>query len=116
MTIAETREKCKDLAARIPRDVLLIIILVLASVLSFGLGYLAGLDASEQQPVPISISQPPFAATSTMEGKVVASKNGTKYYSSWCAGADRIAQANKVWFDSAAQARAAGYVPAAHCD
>ncbi|MDP2651975.1 MAG: hypothetical protein Q8O94_02475 [bacterium] len=45
MNIAETREKCKMLVAKVPRDVLGIAILILASFLSFGLGYLAGLDA-----------------------------------------------------------------------
>ena len=45
MTISETRDKCKAFIAKIPRDVLIISILILASLLSFGLGYLAGLDA-----------------------------------------------------------------------
>ena len=45
MTIAEARDKCKSLVAKVPRDVLILSILVLASFLSFGLGYFAGLDA-----------------------------------------------------------------------
>ena len=45
MTISGTRDKCKAFLARVPRDVLILAILVLASTLSFGLGYLAGLDA-----------------------------------------------------------------------
>lgn len=45
MTIADMREKCKSLAAKVPRDALILAILVLASSLSFGLGYMAGLDA-----------------------------------------------------------------------
>ncbi len=45
MTIAEAREKCKSLVAKVPRDVLILAILVLVALLSFGLGYLAGLDA-----------------------------------------------------------------------
>lgn len=45
MTIADMREKCKSLAAKVPRDALVLAILVLASSLSFGLGYMAGLDA-----------------------------------------------------------------------
>ena len=45
MSIAEVREKCKSLVAEAPRDALILGILVLASSLSFLLGYLAGLDA-----------------------------------------------------------------------
>ena len=45
----------------------------------------------------------------------VASKNGTKYYPPDCAGADRISDANKVWFISGAAAMKAGYEPAANC-
>jgi hypothetical protein len=48
MTIAEAREKCKSLVAKAPRDVLIIAVLILACLLSFGLGYLAGLDALGQ--------------------------------------------------------------------
>ncbi len=47
MTIAEAREKCKNLATKAPRDILILIILVLVALLSFGLGYLAGLDAGQ---------------------------------------------------------------------
>src|SRR3989338_4187294 len=116
MTIAEAREKCKNAVAEVPRDVLGIAILVLASSASFGLGLLAGLDV----PVPIlqeALSQSvggdsSTATTTSAEGRVVASKNGTKYYLSGCAGADRISEANKVWFASPAAAAAAGYAPA----
>ena len=48
-------------------------------------------------------------------GQVVGSKNGTKYHFPWCAGAQRIKEENKKWFDSVAAARAAGYTPAGNC-
>jgi hypothetical protein len=48
-------------------------------------------------------------------GKVVASKNGTKYYFPWCGGVSKIAETNKVWFNSVDEARAKGYEPAANC-
>lgn len=112
MTIAETREICKGLIARVPRDALLVSVLVLASLLSFGLGFLAGLEAGQGNGVSLGTLTP--LATSTA-GSVVASKNGTKYYLPQCAGAERISEGNKVWFVSAAQALAAGYTPAANC-
>ena len=91
---------------------LIIGILLLASSLSFGLGYLAGLDAREASTMTLETS--PLAATSIV-GQVVASKSGTKYYLSSCAGAARITEANKVWFASAALALKAGYTPSSTC-
>jgi len=121
MTIAETREKCKTLVAKVPRDVIIIAVLILASSASFGLGYLAGLDAG----LPVGQGQ---GSDSTLEatllaensvastsGNFVASKNGTKYYLPSCSGVDRISETNKVWFTSASAAVAAGYTPAANC-
>ena len=116
MTISETREKCKSLVARVPRDVLIISILILATLLSFGLGYLAGEDAG--QTIDISLQTSPLLsppATTTIAGQVVASKSGTKYYLPTCAGVSRISDANKVWFPSASAAQTAGYAPATNC-
>lgn len=116
MIIAGVYQKCKDGIGRVPRDVLGIAVLVLAASFSFGLGYLAGLDAGRIS--TISLEAPPASsapAALPAEGQVVASKNGTKYYPLGCAGADRISSANKVYFASAAAAAAAGYAPAANC-
>jgi hypothetical protein len=111
MTISETREKCKSLVARMPRDVLIISILMLATSLSFGLGYLAGKDAG--QTIDISLQSSP--TTTIVAGQVVASKSGTKYYLPTCAGVSRISDANKIWFPSASIAETAGYTPATNC-
>lgn len=117
MTIADAREKCKSLIVRIPRDGLIIGVLLVSSILSFVFGFLAGLDVS----VPTltgALSQSIDASTTTATsaaGSVVASKNGTKYYLPSCSGADRISAANKVTFVSPAAAAAAGYTPAANC-
>ena len=120
MTIAEAREKCKSFAASIPRDTFILGVLIFASTLSFGLGYLTGIDAGQGS--RITLEESPVAALSAAEPaekqagskQVVASKNGTKYYLPECAGAERISEANKVWFTAAAAA-AAGYAPAANC-
>ena len=126
MTIADARQKCKNfLASRLPRggalprDILVIGVLVLTSLLSFGLGFMAGKDSREAGSVRIEAS--PLSATAaeaapnTQGGQFVASKNGTKYYLPSCAGASRISDANKVWFDSAPAAKEAGYSPASNC-
>lgn len=112
MTIAETREKCKSTVARIPRDYLVLTVLVLVSSASFWLGYLAGLDARS---VNTATDEALSSSVIEEEGQFVASKNGTKYYPLGCAGADRISENNKVWFASAMAAIDAGYAPAANC-
>lgn len=119
MNIAEARAKLKEriksrFAAlpEVSQDVLLVMILVLACVASFGLGFLAGRDAGEQGSAAVVVAFPLVATTT---GEVVASKSGSKYYLPWCAGADRISKQNKVWFESADAARAKGYSPAANC-
>lgn len=112
-TITGMREKCKSLLGRIPRDILIIAILILACLFSFGLGYLAGLDAGQASGISLTIS--PLVATVT-NGQVLAAKTGTKYYLPWCAGADRISDANKVRFASASAAQAVGYTPATNCN
>ncbi|MFA6278903.1 MAG: hypothetical protein WCS97_02425 [Candidatus Paceibacterota bacterium] len=118
MTIAEAREKCKVQVAKIPRDVVIIGVLVLTSTLSFGLGYLAGLDTAEQGSGAPEVTSPDTSSpevTKGTAGQIVASKNGTKYYFPSCAGVDRISETNKVWFDSESAAIAAGYTLAANC-
>lgn len=51
----------------------------------------------------------------TKEGKVLASKNGKKFYYPWCSGVSRIKEVNRVYFASAALAEAVGYTQAANC-
>ncbi len=57
----------------------------------------------------------PTSASSSAEMQLVGSKNGTKYHLPSCPGAAQIKDENKVFFDSFASARAAGYEPAANC-
>ena len=111
MTIADAREKSKKILARIPQDVLLVSILILACLASFGLGFMAGRDAGQGNAVVLE----PSPVVSAEDAKVVASKNGTKFYLPWCAGAERISEVNKVWFASAEAAVIQGYAPAANC-
>jgi len=99
--------------------------MVLLGAVSFGLGRLSvGEDNSE--PIHVcaqvfeSLPQPISAVGEGSEqglqtGQYVASKNGSVYHFPWCSGAQRINDENKIWFDTADAARAAGYRPAANC-
>ncbi len=54
-------------------------------------------------------------AVNPTTGKVVGSKNGSKYHLPECSGAKNIKEENKVWFASVEEAKARGYTAAANC-
>jgi len=68
-------------------------------------------------------SEAALVATSTLllktesaaTGAFVASRSGTKYHDVHCSSAARISEANRIYFATVADARAAGYTPAANC-
>ncbi len=118
MTIAEVREKCKSFLERSkrlekpPRDILIFGVLLLASSLSFGLGYLTGLGAgSDSQEINIQKITTP----SPTGEEIIASKSGIRYYFSWCGGVNRISEGNKIYFVSVEEAESAGYTLATNC-
>jgi len=49
------------------------------------------------------------------EGVYVGSSNSDKYHYPWCRYATQISPENEVWFSSAAEAQAMGYVPCKVC-
>ena len=55
------------------------------------------------------------AKTKVLDTRVVASKNSNKYHYTWCAGAKKIKEENKVWFGSAQEAESRGYTLAGNC-
>jgi len=143
MNIQELRGKVKRFKDTFAReDVIMSAIIILVAFSSFGLGRLSRIDETG---LPIKISQPPVRESLTASpvtaaapvnnnkgegigdlnsetseilqagGKIVASKNGSKYHFPWCVGAKQISENNKIWFDSIEAARAAGYTPASNC-
>ena len=92
----------------------LIILIILVGLASFGLGRLSALV--EAKPL-ISVSEAASAGVLALSGGgyYVASKSGSTYYFPWCTGAQKIAAQNQRWFQSEADAKAAGYKPAKNC-
>lgn len=111
MTLTDLLHKSNRFVERVPRDALVVTVLVVACIVSFGLGFLAGRDLGQQG--TLSTAHSPIS--SGQEGQVVASKSGTKYFLPWCAGAEQISESNRVYFNSAEAARREGYEPAANC-
>lgn len=118
-----------------------VLVLLLLSVASFGLGRLSvegDLDGSPiQKMTPRTSSQvgnpsaPLLSPKTPLEtqdnassssskeesalGAYVGSKKGTKYHLPWCGGAQRINEENKIWFADKESAEKAGYTPAGNC-
>lgn len=106
------------------------IVIIFVAFSGFGLGRLSALEGKK---VPIFIERsfsftPPsdevISEKDLTSGKTirnpseksfVASRSGTRYYFPWCGSASRIKEENKIWFASEAEARKAGFTPAANC-
>ncbi len=66
-------------------------------------------------PTPITTNSTVTKESSSVSGEVVASKSGTKYHLPTCSGAKSIKPENLITFATIAEAKAAGYTPAANC-
>ncbi|MBI3634325.1 MAG: hypothetical protein HY228_01765 [Candidatus Yonathbacteria bacterium] len=112
-------------------DVFFGLIIILIALGSFGLGRLSKIEDSR---VPIRIENEPeitadtflpaednqkvnisSVPTVTSTNQLVGSKSGTKYHYIWCAGAQKISEANRRYFSSIQDAEAQGYTPASNC-
>lgn len=110
----------------------LLILIVLISTLSFGLGRLSnegsrdgvkieydsslqGITPLEQGTMKLGEEVPKVEASVLTSSEVVGSIKGTKYHYSHCSGARQISEANKIIFKNAALAEAAGYTLALNC-
>lgn len=142
MSIPKALDKSKEWLLNIPKDILFLLISVLAASASFGLGMITEHEMGKRENLPfesfsdkntlpanaISAVETPKtqtpAATKNIEtaanvapqdGKYVASKNGTRYYLPSCSSAARIKAENRVWFATTLEAEAAGLTPATNC-
>ena len=131
--LTDLLSKIKSLLAENQRDLFLAALVFLMSVSSFGLGRLSAIWP-EKEPIVIEqvselsklselgqsgaaglnlLSSP--NAPNQLDGGFVASKNGSSYHLPDCPGAKQIKEENKIWFRTAADARATGYKPAGNC-
>ena len=116
--LQDFREKIKGSLA--DRNLFISGVLVLVALASFGLGRQStGEVAAEVVPIQAAVAadEPAASAASTPLPTTyyVASKNGETYHLPHCSGAKNIAEANKITFNSKAEAEAAGYRPAQNC-
>ncbi|MBI2024052.1 hypothetical protein HYT00_01550 [Candidatus Giovannonibacteria bacterium] len=108
--------KVKDWLLINEKDLLLAFIIILVSIIGFALGRISAIKEFQY---PISIEKQEMSPAEQKMGKeggqIVGSKNGTSYHYSWCSGAARIKEENKIYFSSRDDAEKAGYRPAANC-
>ncbi len=128
--LANKIKQVKDKIKPMENDFILIIVIILVALISFGLGRLSKIRENK---IPITIENAisnissasdasgvlPDVARSVgknnSEKLYVASKSGTKYHYPWCAGAVNIKEENKIWFSSKEEAEKSGYSPASNC-
>lgn len=116
----------------LPNDIFLAIVIILVAFGSFGLGRLSKIESAR---TPVRIENAPEASADLIQNNapgaskavqvsnqassegatLVGSKSGSKYHYAWCAGAQRIAEANRIYFTTTEEARAKGYTPASNC-
>ena len=128
MNIAELYRKSKEKIDDLTRsDIYTIALIILIGFAGFGLGRLSVIEDNREEvriefPEHLSASvlnadKTPAGASApaSVQGLLVASKNGSKYHFPWCSGGKRISEKNKIWFDSVDEAKKSGYTPAANC-
>jgi hypothetical protein len=91
---------------------------VLLIINSYIYGYLSG--GAKNPPKPVIFESKTLKIESqSIEQKppsdIVASKNGTRFYYTWCGGSNRIKPENRRYFDTLDEALKEGYKPASNC-
>lgn len=131
--ISEYIEKVKSVYTEHKEDLYVALLIFLVSIASFGLGRLSILWPKKEpititQNAELQIQNNKIGNTSSKTanlssgiqnsalGKYVASKSGKFYHYPWCAGAQRIKEENKIWFQTKEGAEKAGYKPAGNCE
>ena len=103
------------------------VLIIVISLLSFGLGRMSVQEPVHQQQSQIVLTEqsatvgsitptstPTTTKTETIQN-FVASKKGTKYHLPTCPGAKQMSEKNKIYFSSEEEAKAAGYTRAKNC-
>lgn len=107
-------------------DIFILILIVTASITSFCLGILYEQEKNvpeiifSQSLAPLIQITPQSAQIAVAQavksnGRIMASKNGKRYYFSWCTGAEKIAVKNRIYFTTEAEAQSRGLTIAKGC-
>lgn len=117
MNIQEIKEKGKQLV--LDDTAFFGVLILLIGLASFGLGRFSVQPAKETQAAHVHMvrsAESETAAARPKETRFVGSVNSDKYHAEYCTSAARIAETNRIWFDSEDEAQAAGYSRAGNCE
>ncbi|MDP3779027.1 MAG: hypothetical protein Q8R30_03250 [bacterium] len=123
--VAESIKKVKEWCADNKSDLFIAGIIFFTGLSGFGLGRLS-VDLEPNKPLTViepsdnpDISNAPQPATAggfkAPDTRVFASRSGAVYYYSWCSGALRVKEENKVWFATNKEAEQTGLRRASGC-
>ena len=132
MSINDFTDKIKGKLGIDINTLVCLLVIVLVSLSSFGLGRLSVLDNVDKSNLTLENDNAPLVkeeignsqivnnstgdnVTLPKERMYVASKNGKLYYSIGCSGAKRISQKNEIWFATSSEAEKAGFALSASC-
>lgn len=98
------------------KEYLIIIIIILVGLASFGLGRMSALEnAGEENKVEFIVPELSKIDMSFKDLSYVASINGTKYYPRGCKAVNRIRAENRIYFKSGSDAQKSGYGYTSSC-
>jgi len=121
MSITNLSNKIKSKINFDKQVFLLIIVVVLVGGASFGLGRLSVNGEGEDNVIienkVVNDQETGYNKEDALlvEKRYVASKNGTKYYSRDCSGANRIKLENQIWFKNREDAEKSGFTYSSTC-
>lgn len=121
MSITNLSNKIKSKINFDKQVFLLIIVVVLVGGASFGLGRLSVNGEGEDNVIienkVVNDKETGYNKEEALNGekRYVASKNGTKYYSRDCSGANRIKLENQIWFKNREDAEKSGFTYSSTC-
>lgn len=100
------------------KEYFLVILIVLLSLASFGLGRLSVSNSGANRGEEVEFIIPELSLINLDEHKkypFLASINGTKYYPNGCKSANRIKSDNRLYFKTAEDAVKSGYSRTSSC-
>lgn len=111
------QEKAKIINSNIPKTILWSIMIISIVISSFLL-YITYLDVKSQPEIQYikNTTAPVMNYNEKLSANtIVASRNGTKYYYSWCKGVEKIKKENLITYVNEEEAKASGKELSVNC-
>jgi hypothetical protein len=120
VSLKQIVKKIKGFHQKYVKSLIWVWIIILSFINSYILGFLSGVNDISGELLKIEydpnieITIDDLNKKNNSNGNIYASKNGSKYYFSYCSS--RIKEENKIFFENEDQAREEGYDLSATCN